>query len=44
MVVVDQGKPLLMFAKDAQRAGTRTLQCFGLKKPLDTNFFSRSKM
>lgn len=39
MVVADQGKSLLMFAMDAQIAGTRTVQWFGLKKPLDTNLF-----
>lgn len=40
MVVADQDKLLLlMFAMDAQIAGTRTVQWFGLKKPLDTKLF-----
>lgn len=43
MVVASQDKLLLMFAMDAQRAGTRTVQWFGLKKPLNTKLF-HSKM
>lgn len=39
MVVASQDKLLLMFAMDVQIAGTRTVQWFGLKKPLDTKLF-----
>lgn len=39
MVVADQGKSLLRIAMDTQIAGTRTVQRFGLKKPLDFNLF-----